>query len=117
MRLNEVSYSDTQPIEGYGAGYYRIGGEAHEAPLVLLPSGISKWGGYEDLEVLLANAETIDILLIGTGPEISHVPAPLRDTLEGAGIGLEVMAPAQACRTYNVLLGEGRRIGLAVLPV
>ena len=117
MRLNEVSYSDTQPIEGYGAGYFRIGGEAHEAPLVVLPNGIAKWGGFVDAEVLVGAAETIDILLIGTGPEISHIPSALREALEGAGTGVEVMASPQACRTYNVLLSEGRRIGLALLPV
>ena len=117
MRLNEVSYSDTQPIEGYGSGYFRIGGEAHEAPLVVLATGIAKWGGYEDVDVLTASAEVVDIMLVGTGPDISHVPANFREALEGAGIGLEVMASPQACRTYNVLLSEGRRVGLALLPV
>jgi uncharacterized protein len=51
------------------------------------------------------------------GSEIAHLPHALRSALESAGIGAEVMSSPQACRTYNVLLGEGRRVGLAVLPV
>ena len=61
--------------------------------------------------------QLIDVLLVGTGAEIAHVPAAFRTTLEDAGIGVEVMASPQACRSYNVLLGEGRRVALAALPV
>ena len=53
----------------------------------------------------------------GTGAEIAHIPPRLRSALEGAGLGVEVMASPTACRTYNVLLSEGRRVGLALLPV
>lgn len=117
MQLNETTYTDAQPIEGYGPGYFRIGESRHDAPLAVLPSGPVPWGGTDDADTLLAAAEDIDIILIGTGPQIAHIPTPLRDSLEGAGIGVEIMASDQACRTYNVLLGEGRRIGLALLPL
>ena len=53
----------------------------------------------------------------GTGAEIAHVPAGLRAALEAAGLGVEAMASPAACRTYNVLLAEGRRVGVALLPV
>ena len=117
MRLNEIVYTDAVPIDGYGPGFFRIGGEAHPAPLAVLPSGVRPWGGIEDAETLLAAAEALDVLFIGTGAEIAHIPAELRHTLEEAGLGVEVMASPAACRTYNVLLSEGRRVGLALLPV
>lgn len=117
MRLNEIVYSGVQPVDGYGPGFFRIGGEAHAAPLAVLPSGVTAWGGYEDRETLLAAAGDLDVIFIGTGAEIAHIPAGLRAALEEAGFGVEVMASPAACRTYNVLLAEGRRVGLALMPV
>lgn len=117
MRLNEVQYTDAMPIDGYGAGFFRIGGEAHDAPLAVLPRGVVPWGGVQDAATLEAAAGALDVLLIGMGADIAHIPSELRATLETAGMGVEVMSSPQACRTYNVLLGEGRRVGLAVLPV
>ncbi|MEO9826494.1 MAG: Mth938-like domain-containing protein [Paracoccaceae bacterium] len=117
MRLNEVTFNDAVPIDGYGSGYFRIGGEAHTAPLAMTPKGISEWAGLEDSAGLLAACDGVDVILIGTGAQIAHIPDALRDALEGAGFGVEIMASAQACRTYNVLLGEGRRIALALMPL
>lgn len=117
MRLNEVRYGEGLPVESYGEGFFRLGGEAHPAPLAVLPGGVVAWGGLEDAAPLLAVAGKVDVLLMGMGPEIAHIPPSLRAKLEEAGIGVEVMSSPQACRTYNVLLGEGRRVGLALLPV
>ena len=117
MRLNEVVYTDARPIEGYGPGFFRIGGEVYEGPILVLPKGIAPWAGIEDAAPLLAAKDQVDVIFLGTGAEIAHVPAPLRDALDEAGIGIESMASPAACRTYNVLLSEGRRFGLALLPV
>lgn len=117
MELNEVNYGEAQPIDGYGPGFFRIGGEAHDAPLAVLPSGVQAWGGVDDAETLLKAEGQVDFILFGMGPDIAHIPAETREALEAVGIGAEVMSSPQACRTYNVLLGEGRRVGLAVLSV
>ncbi len=117
MRLNEVVYSDAQPVDGYGPGFFRIAGQVHQGPLLLGPDGVQTWGGYDDLQPLLDLAPQIDVLFLGTGAEIAHAPAALRQTLEAAGLGVEVMNAPAACRTYNVLLSEGRRIAAALLPV
>ncbi|MCE0504548.1 MULTISPECIES: Mth938-like domain-containing protein [unclassified Roseivivax] len=116
MRLNEVTYTDALPVDGYGPGFFRVDGEIREGALCLGPQGVSAWGGFEDAETLLALAEEVDVLFVGTGPEIAFLPKPLRLRLEEAGLGVEVMASPSACRTYNVLLSEGRRVALAVLP-
>ncbi|QQA44447.1 Mth938-like domain-containing protein [Pelagovum pacificum] len=117
MRLNEITFNDALPIDGYGPGFFRIGDEAVEGPLTVSPSGVGAWGGYDDAEALLALAGAVDVLFVGTGPEIAHLPAGLRGKLEDAGLGVEVMASPAACRTYNVLLAEGRRVAAALLPV
>ena len=117
MRLNEVTYSSGLPVDGYGPGFFRVGGQVRRGGVLVLPSGVAAWDGPEDAEAILASAGAIDVLLMGTGAEIAHAPEAMRERVEAAGIGLEVMSSPAACRSYNVLLGEGRRVGLAVLPV
>lgn len=117
MRLNEISFSNALPVDGYGPGFFRIGGEVHKGAVLTGPDGPATWAGLDDTAALLALAGKIDVLFIGTGAEIAHIPQPLRVQLESVGIGAEVMNSPAACRTYNVLLAEGRRIALALLPV
>ncbi len=117
MRLNEITYTDAMPVEGYGPGFFRVGGEVHHGPLLLWDRGRSDWNGLEDTETLLSLAGEVDVIFVGMGAEISHLPGALRSALEDKGLGVEVMNSPSACRTYNVLLSEGRRVALAVLPV
>jgi uncharacterized protein len=116
MRLNEITYNNATPVDGYGPGFFRIGGQVHEGAVLTGPSGTTGWGGYDDQSSLLALAGHVDVLLIGTGADLAHIPSDLRAALEQAGIGVEIMNSPAACRTYNVLLSEGRRIALALLP-
>lgn len=117
MRLNEITFTDARPVDGYGPGFFRIGGAVIEGPALAGPKGAVLWGGFDDAAPLMALAGNIDVLFVGTGSEIAHIPSNLRTALEDAGLGVEVMASPAACRTYNILLSEGRRIALAVLPV
>lgn len=117
MRMNEVTFNDALPIDGYGDGYFRIAGARHVAPLAVTPKGVVPWTGLSDAAGLLSTSSDVDVILIGTGAEIAHIPTALRDALEGAGFGVEIMASTQACRTYNVLLSEGRRVALALMPL
>lgn len=117
MRLNEVTFTEAQPVEGYGFEGFRVGGRVHAGHMICSHSGTRGWGGYADIQPLLALGDEVDVLFMGTGAEIAHIPAGLRSTLEEAGIGVEVMSTPAACRTYNVLLSEGRRVALAVLAV
>ncbi|MDA9223723.1 MAG: Mth938-like domain-containing protein [Tateyamaria sp.] len=117
MRLNEITYTDAKPVEGYGPGFFRIGGLVIIGGVCTGPTGTHKWNGYDEPEPLLRLVKHIDVLFLGTGAEISHIPEDFRSILEEAGFALDVMASASAARTYNVLLSEGRRIALAMLPI
>ncbi len=117
MRLTEVSYGSAKAIEGYGPGFFRVGGHILRGSCLITPWDAGPWGGLTDTAAPLSLTGRIDVLLLGMGAEIAHPPAAFRQALEAAGIGVEVMNSPAACRTYNVLLGEGRRIAVALLPV
>jgi len=117
MQMNEVDYPGARPVDGYGPGFFRIGGEVFQGAVLSGEAGTRGWGGYDDAAPLLALAGRVDVLVVGTGVEIAHIPPGLRRDLEAAGIGVEVMNSPAACRTYNVLVAEGRRVSLAALVV
>ena len=75
------------------------------------------WGGLADLDLLTALKGQVDVILVGTGAETAHLPLQMRETLEAIGLGVETMSSPAACRTYNILLAEGRRVALALIPV
>ena len=118
------SYPYQVPIDAYGNGGFRFADMSHRGSLLCLPSGVRAWSVSEasllrpeDLAVVLAEAARIDVLLLGTGRE--HVmPQPaLRQAFAAAGIGLEPMTTGSAARTYNILLGERRKVGAALIAV
>lgn len=117
MQMNEVDYPGAKPVDGYGPGFFRIGGEVFQGSVLSGEAGTSAWDGFRHALPLLALAGHVDVLVIGTGAEIAHIPTDLRRDLEAAGVGVEVMNSPSACRTYNVLVAEGRRVALAVLAL
>lgn len=117
MRLTEISYGTAQPIAGYGPGFFRIGTHVLRGACLVSPWDAGPWGGFDDTAAPLSLAGRIDVLFVGTGAEVAYLPAPFREVVEAAGIGVEAMNSPAACRTYNVLLGEGRRIAVALIPV
>lgn len=117
LRLAEISYGQALAIEGYGPGFFRVGKHLLRGACLVTPWDAGPWGGLDDWAGPLTLAGRIDVLLVGTGAEIAPVPAAFRAALEAAGIGVEVMNSPAAARTYNVLLGEGRRIAVCLTPV
>ncbi|WP_432639800.1 Mth938-like domain-containing protein [Albidovulum sp.] len=117
IQLTDIAFDGLTPIDGYGPGFFRVGGQVLHGPVLVTSTSARIWGGYDDTAPLIALADEIDVLFLGTGKAIAHAPAALRQALEHAGIGVEAMATDAAARTYNVLLSEGRRIAAALLPV
>jgi uncharacterized protein len=116
MQLSEIEFGNAKPIEGYGPDFYRLDGQTYPAPVLIVAGQAQPWGGLDDAKTLLALAGRVDVLLVGTGPHIAHLPKDLRAALDEAGIGAEIMDSPAACRTYNVLLSEQRRVAVALLP-
>ncbi len=116
MEFHEVTFSGATPVDGYGPGFFRVDGDITNGPILLTAERLLPWDG-KDPAPILALAGQIDVLFYGSGAETAHAPKALREALEEKGVGVEPMATPAACRTYNVLLAEGRRIALAALPV
>ena len=122
--LREAHYPGRAPIEAYGNGGFRFADMSHRGSLLCLPSGIYGWQPADptalaaaDLDKVLAEADGIEILLIGTGKEIRPLPAALRATMKEAGISADPMSTGAAVRTYNVLLAEDRAVAAILVAV
>ncbi|MEI6098249.1 MAG: Mth938-like domain-containing protein [Alphaproteobacteria bacterium] len=117
MRMTEITYGQALAIESYGPGFFRVGTHVLRGDCLVTPWDAGPWGGMADAATPLALLGRIDVLLVGTGREIAPVPVAFRDALEAQGIGVEIMNSPAAARTYNVLLGEGRRVAACLIPV
>lgn len=117
MQLSEARFDSGVPVDGYGPGFFRVSGEVIEGPVLIGPLDRIAWAGLSDHAPLLDLAGQVDVLFLGTGAETAHPPKDLREACETAGLGLEAMASPAAARTYNVLLSEGRRVAVALMPV
>ncbi|ARE38494.1 hypothetical protein RGUI_0353 [Rhodovulum sp. P5] len=117
MKLSEMHIPQGLPVDGYGPGFFRVGGEVQEGTVLVADGRLLHWGGTGDEAPLMALAGRIDVLLIGTGNSLAPLPNRLQPRLEEAGLGVEIMASPSAARAYNVLLSEGRRVAVALLPV
>lgn len=111
-------------IQRYGAGNFVINGENFSYPIIVLADEVVKWSGEADidfknaLDMLLARKEKIEVVLFGLGEQVqSLLPQHLKNELKAAGIATDIMNTGAACRTYNVLLAEGRNVAAAVFPV
>jgi uncharacterized protein len=111
-------------IEAYGAGGFRVDGEAFRGSVIVLPDGVVPWSvddiaavTLESLEPVIAAAGEVEILLIGSGARFGLVAPALRGALHARGLAADAMDTGAACRTYNVLRAEGRRVAAALIAV
>jgi len=121
VKLHLAAPTGQNVFTGHGPGYVAVNDARHETSLVVTPDRlITDWPapGFDALEA--AHLEPLatlglEIVLLGTGPQIRFPrPEVLRPLIE-AGIGVEVMDVAAACRTYNILMAEDRKVGAVLL--
>lgn len=117
MVMKPTEFDGAVPVDGYGPGFFRVGGKVTHGPVLVVASGGQPWAGLEDTAVLLALSGQVDVLFLGTGATIIHPSADLIAQMKAAGIMVEVMASPTAARIYNVTLSEGRRVACALLPL
>ncbi len=111
-------------INAYGDGGFRINGTRHEGSVIIADGVVVPWAaavpGAIELETLadaLAAGRSGGILVVGCGPSFRPPPAGLREKVRAAGPVLEWMDTSAACRTFNVLLIEGRDVAAALIAV
>ncbi|MFS4438797.1 Mth938-like domain-containing protein [Paracoccaceae bacterium GXU_MW_L88] len=115
MPMKEVSYGAQPPVDGYGIGGFRISGEIYRGAVLIGPAGAALWDG--DPAALETFAKGLDVVIFGAGDAMADPPEALAAALDAADAPYESMATPAACRTYNVLLSEGRKVGAALIPV
>lgn len=121
MKLHLAQSGNTNVITGYGEGYIEINKQRHERSLVVMPDRLwTDWSAttFEalvagDLEALAALGQ--EVILLGTGNLLRFPRHELMRPLIQSRIGLEVMDVQAACRTYNILVAEDRKVAAALL--
>ncbi len=117
MPMNPTDFAGALSVDGYGPGFFRVGGNVHHGPVIVTGQSVRPWGGLPDDAALLAVADEADLLFVGMGAEIGRLPAEVAARLRGAGLMVETMSSPSAARSYNVTLAEGRRVACALVPV
>jgi uncharacterized protein len=112
------------PIEAYGNGGFAFAGMSHRGSLLCLPDTIWAWPATrpEDIDTaslarIFDAAGRIDTLIVGTGTDVWLPPRGLREALRAVRVVLDPMLTGPAIRTYNIMLGERRRVAAALIAV
>lgn len=124
MDITPVVAADRQLIHGYGDHGFTITGLRHEGSVLVFPGCTQAWPvtsmaelSLDALAPILAAEPRPAVLLLGCGKGMSVVPREIKAALREAGIVVEPMDTGAACRTYNVLLTEGRDVAAALIAV
>jgi uncharacterized protein len=112
------------PIEAYGKGGFAFAEMSHRGSLLCLPDAIWAWEVTQprqidkySLQRVFEAANSIDTLIVGTGNDVWVPPAELRAALRTVHVVLDAMQTGPAIRTYNIMLGERRRVAAALIAV
>ena len=112
------------PIEAYGKGGFAFADMSHRGSLLCLPDAIWAWPverpdqiDRASLEQVFAAASGIDTLIVGTGTSVWLAPPELREALRKVKVVLDTMQTGPAIRTYNIMMGERRRVAAALIAV
>ena len=112
------------PIEAYGKGGFAFADMSHRGSLLCLPDSIWAWEVTRpdqidrySLKKVFDAANSIDTLIVGSGAEVWIPPRGLREELRAVRIVLDAMQTGPAIRTYNIMLGERRRVAAALIAV
>ena len=124
IEIRPAHFPGRAPIDAYGNGGFRFADMSHRGSLLLLPSGIYGWEPVDAQELsvghfekVLAEAQDIEVLLIGTGDGMRVLPKELRAAFKEAGISIDPMSTGAAVRTYNIMLSESRAVAAALIAV
>jgi uncharacterized protein len=124
VRLGAPHLPTPVSIDAYGNGGFRFGDMSHRGSLLCLPDGIWAWpvkNVSELTEAALApvfeRAQALDLFLIGAGRDPYALPEALRARFRALSISVDCLGTGPAAQTYNILLGEKRRVGAGLIAV
>lgn len=110
----------TQIIQSYANSQFRVSGIIYKTPILVSAEETVAWnigGDFPDeKDFLILLEREFDVVLFGTGAKIRFLSPGLKKALRAKGLSPEIMDTGAACRTYNVLVAEGRRVIAALLP-
>jgi len=113
-----------QVVDSYGPGRFRIASVVWSSCVIVTPEQTVEWPisnisdvDADSLRAIFTADPGIEVLLIGTGKKMERIPNELRERIRSQGVGVDSMDTGAACRTYNVLLAEGRRVAAALMLV
>ncbi len=125
MKLHAAPQTSINTFSGYGEDYVAVNGNRYTKSMVVLPERILDDWEARSLDTLtVAHLEALlaldrEVILLGTGQRLRFPPAqvmrPAMARFSAAGVGLEVMDVQAACRTYNILVAEERKVAAALL--
>ncbi len=112
------------PIDAYGKGGFAFAGMSHRGSLLCLPNAVWAWEVTSPEQIdkyslarVFDAANAIDTLIVGTGSAVWLPPQELRGALRAVRVVLDAMQTGPAIRTYNIMLGERRRVAAALIAV
>lgn len=112
MDITPLIMSDQMVVQSYVGGQFKISNQVYTQPVLVFANKVVLWdGGYESLDAL---KNEFDVVLWGTGKTQRFAAPDLRKKLQALGLRVEFMDTGAACRTYNVLLADGRRVVAAL---
>ena len=124
LDISPVDLEGRNIIQSYGNGKFQISDKKYDHSVLVFPDQIIPWSPIDtnnlivdDFKKVLTVGPIVELLVLGCGKTTWFLPLPLRDELKEMGLVLEPMDTGAACRTFNVLLGENRRIAAALMLV
>ncbi len=124
MDVTPLIRSDLNIIQRYGADGFRVSGQNYTGGVLVTADAVTPWSfsgnpmqiTLIDLEPLFSMVGSVDVVLLGMGKVAPFLLPDVRRALKEKGLAIDVMDTGAACRTYNVLIAEGRRVAAALLP-
>ena len=124
MEITPRVPTDAQVIQSYGDGGFRINDRLFKGSLLVSPDRVAAWPvrsmaelTVESLAAVGGATLPVEILLVGCGPSLARISDEIRQSMREIGVVIDGMDTGAACRTYNVLLSEERRVAAALIAI
>lgn len=120
MDVTPLVSHNAQIVQSYAGGVFKVSGQIYDGAVLVTSEETLNWNISSFDDLCLADFENlpkdIDVVLLGTGKTMSFLPLEIRSQLRSLEFSVDTMDTGAACRTYNVLMAEGRRVAAVLFP-